>query len=158
MQKKMQSESSFPPTILWRHRKENLKKCSLRGLEGRSDCLFVTYPTQALPEIGGYILLQVGAPPLRQDDADRGLLLVDATWRYAALMLRQLGPFEGKLLRRSIPSGYRTAYPRYQTGCPHPESGLASIEALYLAYQLLGRETCGLLDSYHWKEDFLHGL
>jgi pre-rRNA-processing protein TSR3 len=35
---------------------------------------------------------------------------------------------------------------------------LASIEAIYVAYQLMGRDTTGLLDLYHWREQFLAGL
>jgi pre-rRNA-processing protein TSR3 len=56
---------------------------------------------------------------------------------------------------RSLPSHYKTAYPRRQLDCPDPERGLASIEALYAAYSILGRSTDGLLDRYHWKEEFL---
>jgi pre-rRNA-processing protein TSR3 len=33
--------------------------------------------------------------------------------------------------------------------------GLASIEALYIAYFILGYDTMGLLDQYHWAELFL---
>jgi hypothetical protein len=29
------------------------------------------------------------------------------------------------------------------------------VEALYLAYHILGRPTDGLLDSYRWAEEFL---
>jgi hypothetical protein len=36
-----------------------------------------------------------------------------------------------------------------------PDNGLASIEALYLAYHILGRPTAGLLDHYHWADAFL---
>jgi pre-rRNA-processing protein TSR3 len=36
-----------------------------------------------------------------------------------------------------------------------PGNGLASVEALYLAYHLLGRPTEGLLDHYHWAVEFL---
>ena len=36
-----------------------------------------------------------------------------------------------------------------------PENGLASVEALFLAYQMLGRPTEGLLDHYRWAEEFL---
>jgi ribosome biogenesis protein Tsr3 len=36
-----------------------------------------------------------------------------------------------------------------------PDNGLASVEALYLAYHILGRPTDGLLDQYHWGEEFL---
>ena len=57
--------------------------------------------------------------------------------------------------KRCIPGGFRTAYPRRQNDCPNPEEGLASIEALYIAYILMGRDPTGLLDNYHWKDLFL---
>ncbi len=142
------------PTYIWRHRRENLKKCSLRGLEMRSDFKFFSYPNQSLPNLSNYVLLDVDAPPLEQKDAARGLLILDATWRYAKVMKEKVVKEEG-LVFRSIPSHYRTAYPRRQDDCSDPEKGLASIEAIYIAYHILGRDTTGLLDKYHWKEGFL---
>lgn len=145
---------TFPPTIVLRHQKENLKKCSLRGLESRSDFQFFTYPHAVLPTLKNYLILKVDAPPLTQDDASFGLFIIDSTWRYAERMLKfveQKLPLES----RSIPSHFRTAYPRYQTDCPDPERGLASIEAIYIAYYLMGRETTGLLSDYYWKDPFI---
>jgi pre-rRNA-processing protein TSR3 len=146
------------PTIIIRHPRENLKKCSLRGLEDRPDFLFFK-PRSILPDLSSYIYLQVGAKPLSQEDAQFGLLLLDATWRLAKSMETQLfeqTQMQGITLHaRSLPPHHRTAYPRRQTDCPDPHAGLASIEALYLAYQILGRSTDGLLDHYHWKNDFL---
>jgi pre-rRNA-processing protein TSR3 len=144
----------FPKTYILRHQRENLKKCSLRGLECRDDCSFFTYPSSALPDLSRYVLLAIEAPPLSIADADKGIFLLDATWRYAAKMLRFVEA-QGPVEQRSIPKGFRTAYPRRQDDCPNPEEGLASIEALYIAYQTLGRDPAGLLDNYHWKELFL---
>lgn len=141
--------------MVWRHKKENLKKCSLRGLENRADFQFFSYPQQSLPDLAGYILLTLDAPPLTVEDRGRGLLLIDATWRYAAAMERQLGSCRSGLLARSIPATFRTCYPRCQTACSNPEAGLASVEALYVAYCLLGRDPAGLLDNYYWRESFL---
>lgn len=145
---------NYPPTIVIRHRLENLKKCSLRGLESREDFQFITYPYPSLPQLNNYILLCLDAPPLINADASCGLLILDATWRYAAKMLK---PFENhpQLICRSLPACYRTAYPRRQDDCPDPSRGLASIEAIFLSYRLLGRQTEGLLDNYYWKEQFL---
>ena len=145
---------SFPPTYILRHQRENLKKCSLRGLENREDCLFFTYPTSLLPETSSYLLLAIDAPPLQASDSDKGLFLLDATWRYAAKML-QFVEAKVSIEKRSIPHGFHTAYPRRQNDCPNPEEGLASIEALYIAYLILGRDPSGLLEGYHWKELFL---
>lgn len=138
------------PTIILRHKKENLKKCSLTGLETRDDFLFITYPYEFLPPLNNYLLLMQDAPPLTEKDAHFGIFLVDATWRYAGVMVRMLPP----LTARSLPS-FKTAYPRKQTDCPDPETGLASIEALYAAFKITGRNTDGLLDNYYWKEQFL---
>ncbi len=145
---------SFPPTIVIRHRLENLKKCSLSGLEPRPDFVFLTYPYSSLPDLNHYIILTVDAPQLSISDAPFGLLILDATWRYAAKMLRQL-EIPGHAHYRSLPPFYRTAYPRRQPDCPDPERGLASIEAIYLSYQLLQRDTIGLLDHYYWRDAFL---
>lgn len=146
---------SFPPTIVIRHRLENLKKCSLRGLESRPDFIFFTYPYTCLPDLTGYVILSVEAPPLTREDQGKGLLILDATWRYAEKMLKPLRGQTGYLYR-SLPAHYRTAYPRRQQDCPDPERGLASVEAIYLSYLLLERETHGLLDHYYWKEPFLN--
>lgn len=137
-------------TFVWRHRRENLKKCSLRGLEERDDFAFFTYPVDPLPDLSGYLCLDFEGPPLTAADADRGLLLIDATWRYPEKMAGQLPPME----KRSLPSHFQTAYPRRQDDCSEPSRGLASIEALFVAFHILGRDTTGLLDNYHWRDLF----
>lgn len=144
----------FLPTIILRHRKENLKKCSLRGLEERSDFRFFTYPCEELPDLSSYVLLTLDAPPLTEADGDKGIFLIDGTWRYTALMQKQL-PKPDLFERRSLPGGFQTAYPRRQEDCPNPSEGLASIEALFVAHLTLKRSTEGLLDHFYWKEDFL---
>lgn len=138
-------------TLILRHRRENLRKCSLSGLENHPSLTFYTYPTDPLPPLTHCLLLKVGAPPLTLADASRPLLLIDGTWRLAQVMESQLPPLEA----RSLPAGYKTAYPRRQTECPDPSAGLSSLEALYLAHKILGHPTAGLLDHYHWKELFL---
>lgn len=141
--------------IILRHRKENLKKCSLRGLETREDFLFLTYPKDLPFDFSHCIVLSLNAPLLTKEDDMHPLLLIDATWRYASAMLEKIKPHTSCDLYRSLPSHFRTAYPRRQEDCPLKEQGLASVEALYLAYHLLGRDTTGLLDNYYWKESFL---
>lgn len=142
-------------TIIVRHKKENLKKCSLRGLESREDLLFLKYPNTELPDLNGYILLSFDAPLLSKEDHQRGLLLIDSTWRYAETMEKTLSTqFPPTLLKRSLPQELITAYPRRQSDCPHPERGLATVEALYAAYFILGWPCEELLDHYHWKDLF----
>ena len=145
---------SFPPTYILRHQRENLKKCSLKGLEKRGDCQFFIYPKSILPNISNYILLAIDAPDLTSKDEDKGIFLLDSSWRYAEKMLKFVDS-QTIIEKRSLPKYYRTAYPRRQNDCPDPEIGLASIEALYIAYVILGRNTNGLLDNYHWKNLFL---
>jgi len=144
----------FPPTIILRHKHENLKKCSLRGLETRPDCRFFSYPKQKLPDLTNYVLLSLEGPLLSPADSNSGIFLIDGTWRYASLMYSQL-PKPRLFQLRSLPVYIQTAYPRRQEDCAEPARGLASVEALYLAYHLTGRPTRGLLDHYHWKEAFL---
>lgn len=139
-------------TVVIRHRRENLAKCSLEPLQGDPRISFFTYPTDPLPRLDGYLLLKVGAPPLTPVDV-AGILLIDATWRLAPAIEKALPP--ANYIVRSLPSHFRTAYPRRQTGCPDPDTGLASIEALFLTYHLLGHDTSHLLDSYRWRDLFL---
>lgn len=142
----------FPTTVVLRHRRENLKKCSLRGLESRPDFKFYTYPKDEVPPLENYIMLCLDAPPLTKEDAAHGLFILDSTWRYAETMMRQV---KGEIIKRSLPDSWRTAYPRRQEDCSDPERGLASVEAIYIAYQIMGRDTSGLLDNYHWRDLFL---
>lgn len=144
---------SFPPTIIIRHRLENLKKCTLRGLETRPDCIFLRNH-DPLPDLTQTIILTLDAPPLTPEDGGKGLLLIDATWRYAAKMMQSV-PSEYQPNHRSLPAHFRTAYPRRQEDCADPTRGLASIEALYLSYLILHRSTQGLLDRYYWRDEFL---
>lgn len=147
--------SSFLPTIIWRHKKENLKKCSLRGLEKWSDLIFLSYPKDPLPSLEKYLVLAIDekAPVLSSKDQKNGLFLIDATWRYAAVMEKKLSL--KNLEKRKLPACFQTAYPRKQTDCPDAKRGLASIEALFLAHLILNKNTDGLLDNYYWKEQFL---
>lgn len=145
---------SYPTTIVLRHRRENLKKCSLRGLEKRSDFAFYKYPNPILPDLSNYILLSLDAPALTIEDSNRGLFILDGTWRYAETMYHVHGQQAG-IVYRSLPEHYRTAYPRKQEDCSDPERGLASIEAIYLSYMILGRDVSGLLEGYFWKDQFL---
>ncbi len=144
----------FPPTIILRHRRENLKKCSLRGLETREDIDFYTYPWKVpQPDLSNYIVLSLNAPPLTKKDAEKGIFLIDGTWRYATKMFESLEPpFE----TRSLPPEFRTAYPRRQDDCIDPDRGLASIEALYLTYSILERGVEGLLNHYRWGDEFIN--
>ena len=101
-------------------------------------------------DLSQYVRLGIGGPVIGPQDANRGLLLLDGTWRWAAKMETAYQ----HMTVRSLPK-IQTAYPRKSEVFEDPAEGLATIEALYAALRLLGRETQGLLDQYHWKRQFL---
>lgn len=143
-------------TLIIRHRRENKKKCSLQPLVGCEGFDFLTYPLkEAISDFSPYIMLSLDAEiPLSEKDAGKQILLLDATWRYADQMQKViLG--DQKIEKRSLPKHFVTAYPRRQPDCEKPDQGLASIEALYIAYRILKRPCDFLLENYHFKEHFL---
>jgi pre-rRNA-processing protein TSR3 len=140
----------FPPTVIVRHDHESPRKCTILPLRGRADVVLLHYPVRQRPPLEGYVRLAAEGPPLTAADAARGLLLLDGSWRWAAAMTQAFEDVEPRSL-----SGWRTAYPRVSKLGTDPDNGLASIEALFLAYHLLGRDTAGLLDHYRWAADFL---
>jgi pre-rRNA-processing protein TSR3 len=142
---------SFPPTIVVRHTKENPKKCSILPLKGRADVVFFNHPlTGTLPDLTNYVRLAAEGPALSAEDRERGILLLDGSWRSAGSMTRDFLHVPPRSL-----ASYKTAYPRVSKLGTDPDNGLASIEALYIAYRLLGRNTSGLLDHYRWASEFL---
>ena len=144
------SSVSVPPTIIVVHPREKRSKCSVEPLRGRDGFVFWNFPNRGRESLEGYVRLGLGGELLTPADAGRGLLVLDATWKYAAAMeadypeipVRSLGPWQ-------------TAYPRKSKLFEDPAAGLATIEAIYAAYVQMGRETTGLLDAYYWREAFL---
>src|SRR5262245_60388302 len=144
-----------PITIVVRDRKENPKKCSVLPLKHRTDLRFITYPVSDMPPLESYVRLAADGPELSSRDSDCGILLLDASWRIAARMHADFNAVPPRSLH-----GWKTAYPRVSKLGTDPDNGLASIEALFIAYHLLGRPTEGLLDHYRWRDEFirLNGL
>jgi pre-rRNA-processing protein TSR3 len=142
--------SRYPPTVIVRHPKENPRKCSILPLRGRPDLLFLTYPVKDPPPLDGYVRLAADGTELSAADADKGLLLLDGSWRWADAMTRTFLAVPPRSLH-----GWTTAYPRVSKLGTDPENGLASVEALFVAYHVLGRPTEGLLEHYRWAEEFL---
>lgn len=141
----------FPITVIVRHQAENRKKCSIWPLREREDLLILPYPlTRSRPDLTGYIRLAAEGPELSAQDCDRGILLLDGSWRWAASMTRDFEDIPPRSLSR-----WQTAYPRVSRLGTDPDNGLASVEALFLAYLILGHDTRGLLDHYRWAEEFL---
>lgn len=138
--------------VIIRHPKERKSKCSLEPLRNRSDLLFLVASPDLRFDATGYILLDVDGPPLTSEEGTAPLLLLDSTWRLLAPLQRCV---HGNPIKRSLPAGLKTAYPRKSKVSADPETGLASVEALYAARLIQGRSTLDLLDHYHWKTPFL---
>jgi len=143
-------DAPYPPTVIVRHTHENPRKCSVLPLRGRPDLIFLNYPVRQRPDLSGYIRLAAEGPELTAADAAMGVLLLDGSWRWAAAMTRDFADVPPRSLH-----GWLTAYPRSSKQGTDPDNGLASVEALFLAYHLLGRPTAGLLDQYRWAAEFL---
>ncbi|HRD55287.1 MAG TPA: DTW domain-containing protein [Parachlamydiaceae bacterium] len=143
----------YLPTVILRHRRENLKKCTLTGLEKRPDFKFYTYPYDTILELPSYIMLSFEGPLLSKEDAGKGLFILDGTWRYADKMYKS-SPLLHTIEKRSLPDHFKTAYPRKQDDCSDVGRGLSSIEAIYIAYSILGYPTEGLFENYMWNSLF----
>ena len=142
----------FPPTVIVRHTHENPRKCSVYPLRGLPGLVFLNYPVAQRPPLEGYVRLAAEGPELSSADAAAGVLLLDGSWRWAASMTRDFADVPPRSLH-----GFRTAYPRVSKQGTDPDNGLASVEALFVAYHVLGRPTAGLLDHYRWAAEFLQG-
>jgi len=142
--------AAHPPTIIVVHPKERKSKCSVQPLRKRDDFIFWKFPRKEPEKLTTYVRLGMEGPEISRDDADRGLLVLDGTWRLAEKME---GDYE-ELPVRSLPV-WETAYPRVSKQFDDPGAGLATIEAIFIAYHLMGYDTTGLLDEYYWADDFL---
>jgi pre-rRNA-processing protein TSR3 len=140
----------FLPTIIVVHPREKRSKCTVEALRGCEGFVFWTFPDRGPEPLAGYVRLVMEGPVLGADDVDRGLLVLDGTWRLA----HRMDKFFHELPPRSLPP-IHTAYPRTSRIKPDPPGGLATIEAIYAAYRLLGRPCERLLDQYHWAGEFL---
>lgn len=141
--------SSPPPTIFVVHPREKRSKCTLEPLRGKPGFVFWKFPKVGPEPLTGYVRLGLDGPPVGPADGAGGLLLLDGTWRLAERMESQFT----SIPVRSLPV-WQTAYPRVSKLFEDPGAGLATIEALFVAYHVMGRDTSGLLDGYLWGEEF----
>jgi len=119
-------------------------------LRGRDEFIFWTFPERGPKPLDSYVRLGIGGPILSSEDAKHGLLVLDGTWRLAERMKKSYLD----LPVRSLPP-WSTAYPRVSKNFADPQDGLATIEAIYAALRILGRDTSDLLNQYHWGDRFL---
>ena len=137
--------------LILRDPRESPRRCSLTPLRGMDGIRFVSYRPQLELDCRGRVLLHPEGELLTEEDAGRDLLLVDCAWRRLPTLLRTV---RGDPLRRRLPN-LLSAYPRRSRTHEDPETGLASIEALYAALAILRRPEPELLRSYRWSQEFL---
>lgn len=133
--------------------RENVRKCSIHPLIYREDLLF--FPSSGLDSREPWqdlLFLHTEGEPLTEQDAGKGLLLLDASWKRAFKVA--MHPIFQNLPKRSLP-GLKTSYPRVSRLYEMPHGGLASVEALFVARLIQGRADIDLLKHYYWKNQFL---
>ena len=143
--------SNHPKTLILRDRRERKERCTIWPLREHPAVRIVQHPWKQPPDLTNYVLLWHEGPELSEEDADKGLLLVDGSWRWAQKLSLPLLEMPKRSLR-----GIRTAYPRSSKLFDDPDGGLATVEALYAAHHILSRDIKGLLDHYYWAQGFLH--
>jgi len=131
--------------------RESVKKCSLTPLRDHPRVSFARYHPDRRLAAPDHLYLTPEGEELTPDDAGRRVLLIDCSWRRVPSLLATV---EGPLVARRLPV-FRTAYPRKSSTFEDPETGLASVEALYAVSVLLGEPDPSLLESYRWRERFL---
>ena len=133
------------------HPREKLSKCSAWPVRARPEFSFYRFPDQRVPDLENCVRLGRSDELLSPADANKTLTVLDATWRHVEQMEAQYA----SVPVRGLPPQWRTAYPRISKVFADPSDGLATVEALYVAYRFLGMDPAGLLDSYRWKDRFL---
>ena len=169
-----------PPILILQHYKENLRKCSLSHIRRLPGVEFRRLKIEGrIPQFPGLrgLVLAVHAPLLSANDAEvfrsnaeASLIVLDGTWAKVDALVRNIRAADreevvdetairdgrlGALWFRSLPSELATAYPRKSKIFPDPETGLASIEALVAALEILDCPARDLLDGYRWGQEFL---
>ena len=137
--------------LILRDPRESTKKCSLTPLRGMPSIDFVRYDRERRVEVGQRVLLHPEGELLSEVDRGADLLLIDCAWRRVDSVLATV---DGELTRRRLPT-LETAYPRTSRVFVDPDTGLASVEALYAALVILGEPRPELLDEYRWRDEFL---
>jgi len=138
-----------PPTVIIVHPKERLVKCTVAWMKGDARFQFFRGPRRPA-DLSGFVRLAMDGPELSDADAEAGLLVLDGTWK----LVDRLAPKVNEVPTRRLPP-IQSAYPRSSKVSTDPDGGLATIEAVYAALWILGRDVAGLLDRYHWADEFL---
>ena len=139
---------SFPPRsssfTLARNSSEMHGRVAFRGRDG---FVFWTFPDRGPEPLAGYVRLAMEGPVISPADADRGLLLLDGTWRLAS------GWKSSFASCRHAPAADPVRLSPDVANQTRSGGGPATIEALYAAYDWAERATAcsttttGLINS-----------
>ncbi len=160
-----ESTSTLRFLVLQDH-KENRRKCTvepLRAVQGvELRRLRQPRPRERPTDVPPGVLLEVDseAPELRADDlrepaTEARCLVLDATWARVPSLRRRLVLDPQRHVRRSLPPGLVTAYPRRSKLYEDPGSGLATVEAIFAVSVIFGEPRADFLRSYVWRGVFL---
>jgi ribosome biogenesis protein Tsr3 len=137
-------------------KKENPRKCTIQVHKGRPDFLIRTFSLpKPITALSADCLLHIDGEDLSTMDRTglKSLSLIDCTWRKVAPALHSIAGPLPRLVR--IPEGFVTAYPRKNKKGEDPSTGLATIEALFIAAAFLGIWDESLLEKYYFGQEFL---
>ncbi|MBI5505149.1 MAG: hypothetical protein HY899_10140 [Deltaproteobacteria bacterium] len=142
-------------------RTERPNKCSILPLGYRGDFRIVRFDRRRpIPPLTGSLLLHPDGVALSRSTADGlasrdaiVLCAVDCNWkRLKPVVDRIVAPLPPRV---RVPDGFQTAYRRRSKYYLDPESGLATIEALFIASAFLGVWDESLLREYTMAAEFL---
>ena len=135
---------------------ENPRKCTIQVHRGREDFVLRFFSgNKPISPFDADCLLHIDGEDLAKIPPGtlQSLALIDCTWKKVAPTLGRVARPLPRLVR--IPEGFVTAYPRKNKQGEDPASGLATIEALFIAAAFLGFWDETLLEKYYFKALFL---
>jgi ribosome biogenesis protein Tsr3 len=135
---------------------ESANKCSVAPLTFRTDFRFTRVrSTNQLGPLNCELLLHhAGANILEWRGKNvNGIGVIDCNWkRLPTIQRRVIAPASALV---SIPEGFVTAYPRSSKRGTDPDTGLATIEAIFTAAALVGHIDPTLFERYQWGKKYL---
>ena len=139
-------------------RGERLNKCTILPLAGHPELDIVRYHRgRPIPALAGQLLLHPEGTALNDLGTNERqvatLSAIDCTWKRLGSVLRLIAQPLPRLVK--IPDGFQTAYPRRNKLNQDPDSGLATIEAVFIAAAFLGHWNVSLLGKYPFATEFL---
>jgi ribosome biogenesis protein Tsr3 len=144
---------------------ERANKCTILPLGYREDFCLARVPQHKIPTINPVIPKLKSVLLLHPDGIDittlsnkplsthSSIAAIDCVWRRLDPIMSYIEKPLPQLVR--IPEGFVTAYPRKTKFDFDPDSGLATIEALFIAAALLGHWDTTLLHEYFFGAEFL---